>query len=434
MTRTTSANGNWQDALKLSLLDDHFMKVGELIAALMEVPISLLSIIDGDYVILHSSSEGLSRRIVCPISLASDPIRRGETVAIQRHEDPVSMDELELDERIQSSLKAPIVLDGQTMAVLCVMDYNVRYWTERDRIFLQNFAQLMSTEFALRRAAVKLQFESNLVETVVESMQDEVIITNLQGNYLRSNAAARNRFGSMRYDAEDPFPADFRWYDESGRQLAISELPLARTLATHELVRQDLLLKTDDDPTGSWMSTQSNPILGSTGTVMGALLVTRDITYGRNRQSEIANTELEDPDTQLPTLCGFHLLTQQLLATVRRERTSFSVIVLELTESSQAAEDFEIAELVKAMKSTLRASDVVARVHSRRFAVVAKDTSFEPLIERLQRALVARKATKARDLQLNKATYHFEHSKSSSALQPSDLLHTCFAGLKHWKF
>jgi PAS domain-containing protein len=432
MTRTRSSNGNWQDALKLSLLDDHFLKVGELLAALMDVPLSILSVIDGDYVILHSASEGFSRRIVCPISLASEAVRRGETVAIQRHEEPVSMDELALDERIQSSLKTPILLDGQTVAVLCAMDYSVRYWSDRERRFLENFAQLMSTEFALRRAAVKLQFESNLVETVVESMQDEVIITNTHGNYLRSNAAARAKFGSMRYDAEDPFPSDFRWYDESGHLVTGDDLPLSRTLATHELVRKDLLLKTDADPTGSWMSTQSNPIIGANGAVIGALLVTRDVSYGRNRQAEIANSDLEDPDTQLPTMSGFHLLTQQLLATVRRERANFSVIVLEI-ETSQGAEEFELSELVRAMKATLRASDVVARVQDRRFAVVAKNTSYEPLMARLQSALSVRKASKSQDLNINKSTVNFEHSKASANLQPIDLLQRCFAGLERWK-
>ena len=50
MLTRRDANWNWQEDLKSSLLDDHFMRVGQLLTALLDVPISLLSVIDGDLI------------------------------------------------------------------------------------------------------------------------------------------------------------------------------------------------------------------------------------------------------------------------------------------------------------------------------------------------------------------------------------------------
>lgn len=396
MLTRRDANWNWQEDLKSSLLDDHFMRVGQLLTALLDVPISLLSVIDGDLIILHSADDGLSSRFVCPIPVVVDePILRGQTVAINKNfSNEHRPDELVIDEKVQSCLKAPVMLDGQPVAVLCVMDYRPREWRNDEKAHLENLAKLIATEFALRRAQLRIHFESNLVETVLESMQDEVIITNTQGAYLRVNAAARDRFGDSRYDALDSFPDDFRWHDSQGRPLDVAELPLQQTLVSNRVVRQELLLKTASDPVGRWISCQSSPILGPKGAILGAVWVSRDISEGRNRSSEIPNSDLEDPLTHLPTGRGLMLLAEHLCALARRERADLTLICFELTSADQLSNsggnveaESHLLGFARILKRNLRGSDLFARTEPNRFVMMAIGAQPEPLLKRLAKAL-----------------------------------------------
>ncbi|HEY9696820.1 MAG TPA: PAS domain S-box protein [Trichocoleus sp.] len=138
-----------------------------------------------------------------------------------------------------------------------------------------------------------LQEQTNLLQLILHSMSDGIIVANEQGQFLIFNPAAEHMFGSGATDTSEhewsqqyglflpdqftPFPAD--------------ELPLVRAIRGEETKDVELFVRHAQSPDGCWVLINGRPLRDESGHLKGGVVVCRDITD--RKKAEIALQENE---------------------------------------------------------------------------------------------------------------------------------------------
>jgi len=148
-----------------------------------------------------------------------------------------------------------------------------------------------STDITERKQAeTALQEQTNLLQLILHSISDGIIVADEQGQFLIFNSAAEQMFGSPT-DAEakewsqhyglflpdqvTPFPAD--------------ELPLIRAVRGEEIKDAEFFVRHAQAPDGLWMLASAKPLRDESGQSQGGVVVCRDVTD--RRQAEKTNRQ-----------------------------------------------------------------------------------------------------------------------------------------------
>ncbi len=131
--------------------------------------------------------------------------------------------------------------------------------------------------------------EQAVLRTVLESMAEGVVVSDMDGRMLVFNAAARAmlgrgpadansgdwsaEFGLFRADASTPYPAE--------------ELPLTRSLAGESVDDDELVVRTPAHPDDRVIQATSRPVSNDDGTQLGAVVVFHDVTATKALESEL---------------------------------------------------------------------------------------------------------------------------------------------------
>jgi len=131
-----------------------------------------------------------------------------------------------------------------------------------------------------KRAVEELSRTNEILQSILSSMGDAVIVADKQGNFLLFNPAAERMFGkgatqtassewSHQYglylsDKVTPFPAD--------------QLPLTRSIRGEEVNNVEVFVRHDKAPQGLWTRINGRPLRGPDGELSGGVIVCRDIT------------------------------------------------------------------------------------------------------------------------------------------------------------
>ncbi len=153
---------------------------------------------------------------------------------------------------------------------------------ERTAELTGEVAERQKTEAALRR-------QTALLESVLESMGEGLVVCDTAGNFLIFNRAAERilgvgatpggveqwptSYGVFLPDAVTPFPAH--------------ELPLARAARGEETGDVELFLRNPGVPQGVYASVSGRPLHDADGTLLGGLVLVRDITERRRADAEL---------------------------------------------------------------------------------------------------------------------------------------------------
>ena len=126
----------------------------------------------------------------------------------------------------------------------------------------------------------ELSSTNEILQSILSSMADAVIVADKQGNFLVFNPAAKRMFGrgatqtassewSQQYglylpDRVTPFPPD--------------QLPLTRSIRGEEVNNVEIFVRHGKAPDGLWTRVNGRPLRGPDGELSGGVIVCRDIT------------------------------------------------------------------------------------------------------------------------------------------------------------
>ena len=232
----------------------------------------------------------------------------------------------------------------------------------------------------------KLREQSRILQCVVDSMGDGVVVADTKGKFLLFNPAAERMLG---VGAVETTPD--QWTEQYGVFLPDKstpyppeDLPLARAIRGESVDGQQLFVRNAILDEGGWISTTARPLKDEAGTLWGGVVVIGDITERKDAEAAL-HTAKEEAENANRAKSEFLSRMSHELRTPLNAIIGFAQ-VLEMTELSERTRA-RLAHILKAGRHLLGLVEEVldiSRIEARRLTL-----SVEPLlaIEAMEQAI-----------------------------------------------
>lgn len=138
-----------------------------------------------------------------------------------------------------------------------------------------------------QNAVEALQGKSILLDTILNSMSEALIVVDQNGWFTHYNAAAQRIIGSkIKEISTDSSVEQLGFYNQEGHLLTKKELPLCRALSGDRVDDLELYVQNDEHPEGMYVSLSSRPLNDIEGGISGALIVFKDISRRKMVEQE----------------------------------------------------------------------------------------------------------------------------------------------------
>ena len=215
-----------------------------------------------------------------------------------------STDDYLLRARPKSVLCMPIIRQAKLVGVL-YLENNLAAdaFTPNRRAILEMLASqaAISLETAklytdLQHSQNDLQSQTRILQSILASIGDGVVVVNERGEFLVYNPAAEAILGVRTQGGPERWTQHFGLYlPDQVTLYPPADIPLARSMRGESVDAAELFLCPPGRSEGVWLSVTARPLTGQTGLVSGAVAVFSDITVRKHAEQEIRslNAELE---------------------------------------------------------------------------------------------------------------------------------------------
>jgi PAS domain S-box-containing protein len=140
-----------------------------------------------------------------------------------------------------------------------------------------------------RRAAENaLQRQSEILQSILDSMGEGVIVTDEAGRILQINPAAESIFGVHPAGKELQLAPGYEIFlPDQVTRCPADQLPLVRAIQGEEMDDAEYFVRVPDRPEGLWASASARPLKDNRGRVRGGLVVIRDISERKRAEEEL---------------------------------------------------------------------------------------------------------------------------------------------------
>ena len=172
---------------------------------------------------------------------------------------------------------------------------------------IRDITQDKITSKQLEQTITELHNQTSLMETVLNSISDGVLATGTDGNYLVSNQRLKELIGmSLIQDIEiDRRPRAYGlYYPDKKTLLKGHELPLTRAMNGQSIDNFELFVRNAGLPDGLFVNVTGRPLKDSEDTLLGGVILVRDVTEIRQAETELQNTvkQLEEQGDLLESI------------------------------------------------------------------------------------------------------------------------------------
>ncbi len=181
---------------------------------------------------------------------------------------------------LKAAVGIPILSGNEIIAVIEFFVRESRAKNERLVKVIVAVAAQLDLVMERKRAEEELSSTNEILQSILSSMGDGVIVADKEGKFLVFNPAAERMFGrgatqtsssewSHQYglylpDKVTPFPPD--------------QLPLTRSIRGEEVDNVEIFVRHEKAPNGLWTRVNGRPIRDPNGELSGGVIVCRDIT------------------------------------------------------------------------------------------------------------------------------------------------------------
>ena len=169
-----------------------------------------------------------------------------------------------------------------------------------------SLTQVREAEGRLGQAAAEMQDRTQLLEAVVNSIGDGVIVVDEQGKSTIVNPSAERILGDRAFEVSAGWWMDHYdiFYPDGETRVPREELPLVRALSRDESIDdQDLFVRSRHRPDGVYLRASARPLWNNAASVRGGVVTFRDVTEQMMAQDALmqafAQGRLEIVDTIL---------------------------------------------------------------------------------------------------------------------------------------
>jgi PAS domain S-box-containing protein len=144
-------------------------------------------------------------------------------------------------------------------------------------------------EFERRKAEEALRRQTEILESILNSMSDGAIVADETGRFLFWNPAAERL---MRNRGENVTQA--QWQEHYGVYLPdmrtpypVEQMPMSRAMRGEEVDEDEAFIRHDRLPEGAMLSINARPLRDKEGTLRGGVIVIRDVTAKKKADEEL---------------------------------------------------------------------------------------------------------------------------------------------------
>ena len=194
---------------------------------------------------------------------------------------------------------------------------------------IRDVTKLKHAEARLERTVVKLQEQANLMETILKSISDGIIVADTAGKFLYVNPGARQIVG---VDIKDGFPDDCAarhgvYFPDRETPMKMEDLPLMRAIRHGESTdEKDVFMRNEKKQDGVYIRMSARPLLDKSGEVSGGVVIFRDVTERILAEEALSRAfdqgRLEMVDTILHNIGNAMNSVTTGIETVRRKLTN----------------------------------------------------------------------------------------------------------------
>lgn len=156
-------------------------------------------------------------------------------------------------------------------------------------------AERLSGVAALQATHQELQSQTQILQSILDSMGDGVVVANERGQFMQFNPAAERILGLGPSDVgPEEWTRQYGCYLPDGvTPCPPEQLPLARALRGDVVAEDELFIRNASLPRGAWISVTGRPLREASGALKGGVVVFRDISE-RKRMDEALRNSHED--------------------------------------------------------------------------------------------------------------------------------------------
>lgn len=233
-----------------------------------------------------------------------------------------------------------------------------------------------------------LQTEKQQAKITLSSIGDAVISTDVNGQIMNFNSMAEHLTGwHMENACHKNIDEVFCVYKESDHAQLLN--PVKGVLLSQKTIisSNDVILLRNDNTEFAIEYTVS-PIVDENKSLLGAVVVFRDVTELRSMSSKLSYQASHDSLTGLVNRREFELRLSQAIINVRNEEKSHAVCYLDLDQlkivndsAGHIAGDELLKQVAHRMAPILRNSDVLARLGGDEFGVLLEGCNADKALE-----------------------------------------------------
>jgi diguanylate cyclase (GGDEF)-like protein/PAS domain S-box-containing protein len=371
--------------------EEAFDRLTTLAARIFEAPMALVSLVDEKRQWWKScvgvEGEGTDRDIAfCAYAILSN--------------EPLLVEDARLDPRFAANplvTGAPGVCfyagvplatrDGFNLGTFCIIDTRPRQLSPVQLATLVDLARIVVDELELRSSERRLASSEErlaervrVLEGVLDSAGEGVVVVNEKSQFMVFNPAARriigpgpdlgNRTGEKRaYTLIDP---------TSGAPFQEHDLPLSRALRGEPSDNLEMLVRRNDG-VETLLRVTGRPLQDASGKPCGGIVTFNDITALRAAEDELARRAVTDALTGLPNRRAFDERLALLVAEGTRGR-AFALVLGDVDHFKKVNDtyghsvgDEVLTHVGQVLRQSVRCTDFVGRYGGEEFCVLFSD-------------------------------------------------------------
>jgi diguanylate cyclase (GGDEF)-like protein/PAS domain S-box-containing protein len=198
---------------------------------------------------------------------------------------------------VEAYVGVPLVAaDRKTIGLLAALFGAELSDPDRVQSMLQIFAARVASELERQHADRKLRDQTGVLQSVLDSIADGVIVADEHGRLLLVNPAARRIVGlpiTEKVSLKN-LPAHYGIHRADGKTLfPAEELPIIQAVQDRATDSVELVIRNAAFPDGIVISAHGRPLHGPDGQVRGGVMALRDVTQVKRSELEVRKLTLD---------------------------------------------------------------------------------------------------------------------------------------------
>ena len=200
-------------------------------------------------------------------------------------------------------------------------------------IVFRDVTQIKRTETRLEQTIDELERQAQLIDTIFDNMSDGVVVADDKGQYIMANPAAEKMISHNFEELDLPQASEkYGLFDPAtGALFPADQLPLALAIEGKATNNVEMRVSGGQSSQEVYVSVNGRPLLDKEGTLIGGVVVARDITQLKQTGIELeqAITELQNQNQLMETV--FNSISDGL--TVIDDQGNFLFVNAEATKT-----------------------------------------------------------------------------------------------------